>query len=347
MNNVSGKYNSSDVAAILAKVKQHAIARAQANNNSVKSPIAEWFVSSQIDMGTSYFESKGESIINVNNVENNVNNGIAPMALMESPSAIPAIGDSSKNVFSFGPATQNNGNNAVAANADDFAKNEFLPNEETETNGFADGDDEDMPDYDYDTATDDEPEPTRIAAVRVDFFDNGENSMKGKKKSTRLKANVHVKLPGAANYRKFGCSFNNRLRDFAATMTDEQRADPWYQHVLAALETVREAGRSGEVQFNIAPHAGKLRDENNHTVEHTAVILFHECGADYPTAFVYIDGFEEAIDLNLPPKGKSKCPSLMAVGQFKDPDLIEKEDSPSKAGGVSFMQAMAAKNRRA
>lgn len=287
--------------------------------------------------GIDYDFAERESIINVNNKGNNVNNGIAPKALMDSPLATQLSGDSRTNVSAHWPVSETN---TVAAKASDLASN--TPNEEeTGTNGFADDDADASIAYDYDAEDSEEIPDTIIAAVRVDFFDNGEKSMAGKKKSTRYKANVQVKFPGDISYTKFPCSFNNRTRDFLATITDDQKQDPWYMVMMDILKEMREKGTSGEVDYSLAPIAGKLRDANNHVIEHAAVFLFQINGETFPRAYVAIDTFDQEIILNLPPKGKPKCPQLMAVGLYRNPDYLE-DTSEKKTSGLTFQEAMAA-----
>lgn len=300
--------------------------------------------------GVEYNFDRRESIINVNNKRNNINNGIAPDLLMDSPLAIPQMRDSPSNepTSRLIPET-----NAVAAEAGDLTSN-APSGEEQETNGFAKqtpeidhavderGDlEDDAPiEYDYDAADDDQDlEDTIIAELRVDFFDNGPNAMAGKKKSTRYKANVHVKFPGDKAYTPFACSFNNRSRDFIATITDEQKDELWYKAILAIFDERRNAGKTGEVAYSLPPMAGKLRDSSNHVISQTVVMMYQYVGENHPRAYVAIDTFDREIVLDLPPKGKAKCPQLMAVGKYTNPDFVE-ERTEKKTTGVSFQQAM-------
>lgn len=179
-----------------------------------------------------------------------------------------------------------------------------------------------------------------INYVRVDFFDNGPAPNEGKSKHTRYKANIHLNETPGAPFTKFPCSFHNRSRDFGLTIPNGYERDEFYLNIDYVLTHATD----GNEEFEIKPTAGKLRDENNHVIPHTAALLWQVKGEPI-CVVLYIDDFTEKIALDQNPKGRRKCSRLIAMGVYQNPETIEQQQASRKQAGQSFSSIMDAQRK--
>lgn len=287
------------------------------------------------------FDLHRESIINVNNERNNVNNGIAPTAIMHSPLATPINGDTQINGSGLGLLRETN---EVAASPDDLMINSSNEAEEL-INGFADDDeDQDAASTASVSSGSVSLSPSAfsfaesVKTLSVSMYDNGPHAMKGKKKSTRYKANLSLTYFGVDGFFNFPVSFASRRRDFKNTLPASMQSDPFYDQVVEEMDLLVELFKDQSMVIDVT--AGKLRDQAQHVITDAAAIVYQVQG-QHPVIIVAIGDYVEKIALNLPPKGRAKCSNQIAFGQYNHPNNEPPAKQAGPKGGKTMAEVMA------